>query len=288
MGLLNWLFGSTEDLARNLELSNEQIIKAWETYLNTVPEKQRIINGVVIDIKKLHDLLVLELANVHEQEKDEEDVIKDLKSIKHEAKIKRVHRLSHCLDYAATKYQYTYRLLEQIYLILIAQYNLLKMLEKESSEYSKIVSHFRDQVNLELLVIDKIQDINRKEGPNTFNELFLALIKGEHIIKQLDAREKVLLRRMEKIFSKEIPESITFRWVDAVVNSIEDKVHEGVDSGMFIGHHPDIHFEFVNRPEFVNLVREKINMLKPRGVSERMILIFVQIFRKGFNEMNLD
>ena len=230
----------------------------------------------------------MEIANVRVDEKDEREIIKDLESIESERRIKKVHRLTHCLDYAATKYEYAYSLLGQIYNILIRQYNLLIMLEKNKLESAKFVSYFRDEVRLELLVIEKTEKIDKNEGPNTFHGLFLELVKGEHIIRQLNAREKVLLGRMEKIFSQEFPESITAKWVEAVVNSIGDKIHEGVESGMFAGHNPDIHFEFVNSPVFVDLAREKIKSIKPRKVSERTIDIFVQIFRKGFNELNMN
>lgn len=103
----------------------------------------------------------------------------------------------------------------------------------------------------------------------------------------MDSREKRLLKKMQKgiskIFSNEINEGITYEWAMAVFNAIEDRVHEGVANGMFPGYHPDIDFEFANRPEFVDLVRESIQTLRKRKVSEQMINVFVHLFREWYN-----
>jgi len=46
---------------------------------------------------------------------------------------------------------------------------------------------------------------------------------------------------------------------------------------------PDFDFEFVNRSEFVDLVRETIKNLKTKEVSEQMITVFVHLFREWYN-----
>jgi hypothetical protein len=103
----------------------------------------------------------------------------------------------------------------------------------------------------------------------------------------MDAREKRLLKKMQKdisrIFSNEITEGITYEWAMAVFNAIEDKVHEGVANGVFQCWHYNIDFEYVNRPEFVKLARETIRGLKKRRVSEQMINVFVHLFREWYN-----
>ena len=49
-------------------------------------------------------------------------------------------------------------------------------------------------------------------------------------------------------------------------------------------HHYDIDFEYVNKPEFIDLVREKIKALRQKRVSEEMINVFVVIFREWYNQ----
>ncbi len=75
---------------------------------------------------------------------------------------------------------------------------------------------------------------------------------------------------------------ITDRWVVAVFNALEDKVHELVANGL-LDQHYDLDFEFVNRPEFIDLVREMIQTLRAREVSEQMINAFVHLFREKYN-----
>lgn len=78
-------------------------------------------------------------------------------------------------------------------------------------------------------------------------------------------------------------EGLFFEWTSEVFNSIENKIEEGIASGLFVGPNPDIDFEFVNKPEFVDLVKKKIGLLRKRKVSEEMIAVFVHIFREWFN-----
>src|SRR3989344_3308756 len=217
-------------------------------------------------------LLMTDLTDVTKEEKEEAELIRDLEALKHAEKIKRVHKLEQCLGYAETKYEYVYRLLQQLHSCLISEINLAKKL-LAGSEPVKLVAHLRYQLTLELAVIEKIKKIE------TFKDLFSALVKGEHIIKSMDSREKRLIEKMEngvaRIFSNEISEGITVQWATTVFAAIENKVHEGVANGMFPGYHSDIDFEFTNRPEFVVLAREVISAIRQRPVSEEMITTFV-------------
>lgn len=287
MGLLNHLFGSKESIAREIEADEEAIIKHWKHYLSTIPKKKEIIEKLKFDsnfqinLQELKKLLDLELIDSSAEEKEESELISDLEAIEHSQKIKRLHKLEQCLGYAETKFEYVYRLLHQLHSILKSQMHLIMKLQTGSKDTEKLISHLKSQFELESELLNKIEKIE------TFHSLFLALIKGEHIIKTMDDREKRLLKKMQKgigkIFSKEITEGITYEWAMSVFNAIEDKVDEGVANGMFPGYHPDIDFEFANRPEFVNLVRESIQNLRQRKVSEQMINVFVHLFREWYN-----
>jgi hypothetical protein len=287
MGLLNHLFGSTESIAKEIEADEEAIIKHWKHYLGTVPKKKEIIDKLRLDndfqrnLQELKRVLELELVDISSEDKEESEIISDLESIEHSQKVKRVHKLEQCLGYAETKYEYVYRLLHQLHSILKSQIHIVVILQVGAQDTEKLISHLKSQLELELEILNKIEKIE------TFHSLFLALIKGEHIIKTMDDREKRLLKKMQKdiskIFSNEITEGITYEWAMTVFNAIEDKVHEGVANGIFLGYHPDIDFEFANRPEFVDLVRESILSLRKRKVSEQMINVFVYLFREWYN-----
>ncbi|MFA6888306.1 MAG: hypothetical protein WC254_02310 [Candidatus Woesearchaeota archaeon] len=289
MGFLNHLFESTESTAKEIEADEESIAKHWKQYLETIPPKKKIITEITNSedsefqnkLKRLKRLLELELIEISHEEREESELISDLKTIEHSKKIKRVQKLEQCLGYAKTKYEHVYRLLEHIYQILTDERNIIRTLEKTSKNYNLLISHLKSQLEIELEVLSQTQQIK------TFHTLFLTLVRGEHIIRRMDSKEKRLLKTMQtkvsQIFSGEINDGITYEWAIAVFDAIEDKVHEGVANGMFPGYHPDIDFEFVNRPEFIDLVKEKIKNLKGKEVSEQMIHVFVYLFREWFN-----
>ena len=288
MGFFDRFFGSAESISSDLELNDEKVINEWRQYVRSIAEKKNLADNLPIDTIRFREIIKNDLAEIHNEEEFEEQIIKDLKAIKHESRVKRVHRLEHTLDYAETKYIYTYKLFENIYSILKIEFHLISLIDKSISG-RKLILNLRNQINLELLIIEKIKKIDSRQSPNTFSRLFLELVRGERIIGELDSREKILLKRMQKIFSNEIPEAITYKWVDAVNESIIDEIHEAVANGLILGYHPDIQFEFVNRSMFIDLVRKTIQSLKTRGkISERMIKIFVEIYRQGFNEIGLD
>jgi hypothetical protein len=287
MKLLNHLFSSTEYVTREIEADEESILKHWKHYIGTISKKKEIIEKLRLDnnfktnLQELKKLLELGLVDISREERDESEIISDLEAIEHSQKVKRVHKLEQCLGYAETKYEYVHRLLHQLYAILKIQIHIVLKLQIGSRDTEKLISHLKLQLELEIELLNKIEKIE------TFHNLFLALIKGEHIIKTMDEREKRLLKKMQKgiskIFFNEINEGITYEWAMTIFNAIEDKVHEGVANGMFPRYHPDIDFEFANRPEFVDFVREGIQSLRKRKVSEQMINVFVHLFREWYN-----
>lgn len=288
MALLDNLFGSTESRAKEIEFDDESIIRHWKHYLSTIYGKMEIINFLSVDnnfqinLEKLKKLLELELVDISDEEKEESELISDLEAIEHSQKVRRVHKLEQCLDYTETKFEYVYRLLHQLYSILRSQMHLVLKLQAGSKDTEKLISHLKSQLNLELEILNKIDKIE------TFHKLFLTLIKGEHIIRTMDAKEKLLLKKMRKgvsgIFSHEINEGITYEWAMDVFNAVQDIVMDQ-EAIMTRGLEPHINvdFEFVNSPEFVDLVRGVIQGLRKRKVSEQMINVFVHLFREWYN-----
>ena len=288
MGVLNHLFGSTESIAREIELDDEDIIRNWKKYLKTISKKKEVIERLRVDrdlqsnLRQLQQLLKLELIDISLEEKEESELIADLEALEHSKKIKRVEKLQQCLGYAETKYEHVYGLLHQLNSILQNQIRLVTAIQAESKDTGKLVSHLKLQLELELGIIKQVEEIK------TFHDLFLALVKGEHIIRGMDSKEKRLLKKMQKviskIFSNEINEGITFEWAMSVFNAVQDIVMNQ-EAAMARGFdpHANVDFEYVNRPEFVALVMETIQGLRERKVSEQMINVFVHLFREWYN-----
>jgi hypothetical protein len=288
MGLLNRLFGSRESIAKEINEDNDAIIKHWKNYLDTVSVRKEIIKKLSLDtisqsnIDELRRLLDLELIDISNEEKEESELIADLDVIENSQKIKRVHKLEQCLDYAETKYEYVYELLSQLHPVLQSQIIILTQINLESKNIETMISNLKSQFELELEILVKIEKIE------SFHNLFLALINGEHVIKKMDSEEKLLLAKLKngisKIFSNELTNGITYTWAINVFNAIQDVVmdHEAI---IALGYYPhsDIDFEFVNSSKFVDLVKENIPDSRKKDVSDQIINVFVHLFREWYN-----
>ncbi len=285
MSLLNRLFSSTESIAKEIKLNDETILKNWKDYLKTIPKKKLIIEKLDIntsqkDLNELENLLDLELTDVLNEEKKESELILDLEKLEHSQKIKRINRLEQSLGYAETKYEYAYNLLHQLHIILKTEINIILNLLAKSKESERLTYHIKSQFKLELEIIKKIEQLE------TFQNLFSALVKGEHIIHSMDLKEKKLLKKMQKgmskIFANELTKGITSEWAITLLNILDDKIHDGMVNSMFESY-DYMDFEFVNRREFVDIVREVIQEIRKRKVSEEMINVFVHLFREWYN-----
>lgn len=282
MAFFSRFFRSTESIARESVQVNRDLIKEWQQYVQTVPEKKNIADNFPIDTLRLRELTKTGIEFTVSEERDEKQIIRNLKSISHRDRIKRIHGLEQLFDHALTKYRYVYELLKQIYFLLQIELHLTTTLEK--SQNRKLAKYLQEQISVELIVLKKINEMNKREGPDTLTILFSELIRGEATIKVLDEVAKRQFKKMQKLFSNEIPTSIIYQWVERVLNSLEIRVQKAMDDELIV-HHPNADLEFINSSLFVDLVRDSIKSLKTRGkVSERMISIFVEDFRLGYNQ----
>ena len=78
MGILNHLFGSTEAIAREMELDDKAIVWHWKEYLRTISRKEEIIGRLKVDtnfqrnLGELKKLLEIELVDISVEEKKED------------------------------------------------------------------------------------------------------------------------------------------------------------------------------------------------------------------------
>ena len=286
MDFLIHLFSTPQDIAKEAQDYNLELIKEWDKYVQTVPKKIILADSVTIDAPKLIELIRSAIEDIAIEEGYDEKLLNDLNTISHEARIKRVDRLEEVFRYAETKYKYILGLVVNIHSTLKAQLHLANSLNNDSGN-QKLIGHIRDMIKLETAILQKINHIDQIEGPETFKKLFFDLVRGEAVIKNLDKVARRHLKKMQAQFQTELEASITYQWVTNVLDYLEDSVHEAVAQGL-MDYHANTDFEFVNRSMFVDLVRRSIIRIKPRGVSERMIDIFVHDFRQGFNVRKLD
>ncbi len=290
MGLLNRFFKSPEELAKDVALKDEDFLRAWNDYHKTLYEKTVLIvllsnNNYLQTVPKLQKLLALELSDIVGEKKTEERLIGDLKSLEKDKRLQRVQSLYDRICYAESKYRYIYKLLDELHVSLVAQLHIVEQL-LSAKDVDALISHLKSQSAIEREVIKQIDALE------TFHGLFLALVKGEHIISRMDTKEKQILKRMSLILAewfriKDLPgpwrkKGITYEWANKVYTGL--KAH--IDSKMpdvIEGWHDNVDFEYVNHPDFVNYVKQCALELG-ENPSNEMINVFAHTFRELYND----
>ena len=251
MAILDY-FNSSEKLAENLELNDEDIILVWKEYIETVKEKNKLISNLSLkniksSVEKLRALLDLELIDISRAKEIDEEMIGNFNKLKDEEKLRRLHRLESCLGYEATRYDYLNKLLAHLYQILQSESNSINNLEENPKEE---INNLQSLYIIELEIIKKTEKFGKyNQRVETFQKAFLSLVTGEKIIRRINEKKKKLYKRMagmKKIFStdeaEQINEGMTHAWVSAVFNAIEEKVEEAIEIGILEGYNPDIDF----------------------------------------------
>lgn len=106
------------------------------------------------------------------------------------------------------------------------------------------------------------------------------------MICRMDACEKRLFEKMQRgmrgVFTSQKEDGITCEWAREMLGSLDDKIAEAVADGHLYGDRFS-DFAFVNSDAFIPFVREIAFKVRPKGVSEQMITVFVKLFREWFH-----
>ena len=234
-------------------------------------------------LRRLQELLKIELITIGSDRKQEKQSITELEIIERDQKVRRIQRLEWCLARAEGNYKLIYSLLQNLHTILSSEKELIKKIElaPDLRRYRKHIPALQIVFLAELKIRDRI------EITDDFHLSMSTLTKGEQIIHKMNTRERRLVAKMQKgmqkIVSNELTTGITYQWTMTVFNAIEDNVHEWVAQGFLEGYHPDIDFEFVNHPEFIELSSQALLHIRKKPASKEMIKAFVHLFRDWFN-----
>lgn len=331
MGTLNRLFGSEESIAIDAKQDKDTILLISQKYTKTISEKEKVIKQLPYQFGErmapligLKQLLNLELADVFTAEKDEDDLILNFQSLEHSRKIKRIKRLEEGLKYDELEYRYVYELLRHLYSILKSEARLLEKLiaVKDLKKFRKLISRFSSEIVVEKEILGKMREIDERDD---FLKRLTDLVNKGHIIHKMDSEERELVQVMQKDFTQAFAsmrgrmvghqvdldkrdkgfniQAFIRKWVIDVFNRIEVRVYLGFKDKAFAGLHPFSDLEFVNRPEFILLVRKSFYgitgfvdrpkfivwartffyNLSGKEVSEQMVNIFVHLFREWYN-----
>lgn len=292
MGFLTRMIASPESLESDAAERLGDLRREWEAYVASVAEKESIVKGQWFNTERLLKLLRLELVDLERLEYDDKQILDDLESVEHDKRILRVHRLLYAFSEAEQPYHYILELFSTLHQTLKMEYHLLQKLHRgDHPARERLITHVKNQIELERTVIGKIRSYS--DGPTGFDvlERWLARVaRGEHKMTLIGERQAVFKRRMHDLmFQYALPDSITYRWIDFVVERLKDKDLEDEASDFFAdgGQHNELDIQFVNSERFRRVVEDAIMTLRPKQVSERMIDAFVRAFRVWYNEINL-
>ncbi len=254
---------------------------AMADYLSSIAEKRRLSESLSDPNtrKRLKEILDAEYKDVTVEIGEEADIVATLETLEHSKAIQRAHILEQALDFAATKYEYAHKLLEQLHSTLHNQ----MLIVMTPGDLAQQAERFQGQLEVEQVLVDKLQDV-----PG-FHDMFRSLATGEHMIHRMQGKEKKLYGKMKAImssvFADERDRGNIFALSNLVYNGLEDAVHEWVAKTDQPSHHAFIDHVFINTPQFVDFVREKAALIYKRNVSEDRISTFVRVFREWYEEV---
>jgi hypothetical protein len=304
ISILNRLFGTSASVSSEIVKDDVTLFGAWLEFTETYAKKAELVAGLKEDsslrrVTLIKTLIGEELVNIHGEEHLEEDIIKDLRKLKHESRIRRIDKLEACLNYGATRYEYAHKLLEELYHVLRRELHVLNNLsrQKRFAIDLKVIYLLKKELEVEKTIIEMAEKIVGK-----FHEAFTAIAKGQRIIQTLTEKEKALVASLKKqldaIFSGKEKEGFLAVWAIAVDDIALDFIEEMQIGStatrldrVFDGHYC-ADFEFVNSPEFAKLAKDKIPPASKSLITDEVFNVFMHVYRDWFNhkrfEVNLD
>lgn len=304
MGLLNWYFLAPETLAREILKGSITYEKALRDYLATVLPKRDIILVLTVDnyqqhLSDLKKLLNLELVELGSMESTNERLIANLKAFDHRKEIKRAQRLDACLGYFEMKEQHVHYFLVQLFHTLRSELRVVLLLERDAAEHltaefgniGVVLEKLRGLWDVEKALLDQMSSrnvggdkefIDQGSFKRSVVTIFASLVGGEHIIHVMDKKTRLLVRElMPRMRDYGAHKGDLVDFIEAVKAAVEDHIHDLVESGAEL-QHLHIDFDVVNRPDFIDVVRQK-NAEHGNMLTEEQLQVFLLIFRNWYN-----
>ncbi|MFH0874571.1 MAG: hypothetical protein V1859_01445 [archaeon] len=283
MVFLKHLFSTPLDKAKEATLDEEQSRSLFDENKEITRKKIDIVLAwkkteiIRQTISELQELLLRQLHNLEIEEKDEKELTSDLESVRHDKRIRRLHKIDHCLRVADTTHEYVYELLTQLYKILATQLNIVNQLIRKNQYTAKLIAHLRQQLELEVIIENKISE--------SFYQYFTQVVNNVSLVLRLNADEKILLAQLEREFQGSFSNKIKGGLIDDWAQEVLYRVEEITDLENADG----IDYLVVNRPEFVDIVRAVLTELIGVGAYiveydiNQLVNVFAYRFRQWFN-----
>jgi len=154
----------------------------------------------------------------------------------------------------------------------------------KSEKSQKLFFNFTNNTNL-------IADL--KSSLFDHQDLFIGLIKCEHIIKELTHDEKKMFAKMEPHLKTKDEDSFYFKWFDFIYSTMDEYMYYLNAEGL-LNSHKNADFEFVNSfkfEEYVKLALDEalkefnIKLIPGDWSEDQWIKAVVHSFREDFNSV---
>jgi hypothetical protein len=268
-------------------------------YLRTVPEKKAIVFSATPDYPRLLTLIDIDLVDANVADDDATKLKKDLAAtgaIMH--RIQHVDTLENSLRYTENKYDYLHQLMKELRTTLNAELRICRSLIAigTTGGDKSLVLALRAQIKVEERIARELDAFTQLGG---FETMFIQMLTCAQAVRQLDATERTMLKRIEHIIPHDVmarqgaPPGITrrfeYQWVKTVFGAMWEAMQEAESKGE-IASHRHIEREFVNSAAFAAVAERVYYDMRPgppSPISRAYINALISYFRKGFNDIDV-
>ncbi len=159
MTLLNHLFRSKKDSAKELKTDDKKRIKLWQEHIDNYPKREELVkffnyknvdmalkdfNALNEVLGQIEALVSKELINIDDEEKLDHEILDDLKKLKSRNDIENISR---ALVYDKRKTQALIELFLEIHNVLKAELHLIRLIRKKPENLKALILQLFDIVN---------------------------------------------------------------------------------------------------------------------------------------------
>lgn len=275
-----------EELARDAPLLKNSLQRYFDSFREKDEQLDALQKGW--DLHKIISLLKRaladEIAAIQSSERTTEEIVSDLDVTAHHQRLKELENLRLTLDNAATQERYAYKLMRQLYGILLDEAHILQALERDGKD-ATLIKGFTTLLEQEKKIVLALRGIPDLE--TLYKNLALGTRRKHELDEhEREASEEIYERmmdtrtlencKMEATAQHDISELTAW-----VFNNLDIVVMSAVAGGVLLQRDHMI-FEYVNSDLFERFVLREAREDFP-NLTNQELKIFIHIFRDLYN-----
>ena len=218
MGLLNHIFRNTKEVAGQIALDDEKRVALWNEHLanysrraelakpfaqGKVDDSLKDFDAVKIKLDEIGMLISPELVNIENEEKTDQEIVKDLETLK---SVQEIERLASLIMSAEGKQKAMVELFKEILNVLKTELHLIKLARKNPANEKELLGQLAKLVNENETHLYKV--FWEQPGARNSDELHKEIVKitrailvEEEIRDELVADEQAFVNELVKKMS---------------------------------------------------------------------------------------